>query len=109
MEKPLSKLKQIAEKLNVPYDMDRYEGPAEEFAVYAMTNIDGDNFADDRAQEHIATVRFDYIQPYNKPYQDKIFEILDLIVDAGFEESRVSVVIDSEKYRILQFTTEIIL
>lgn len=109
MIKPLEQLKSIAEKLNVPYDMDRYEGPEHEFAVYTMTEISGDNFADDRAQGYIASIRFDYIQPYNKPYQDKIFEIIDLMIEAGFEEPRVVVVNDNCEHRILQFTTEIVL
>lgn len=109
MIKPLEKLKNIAEKLKVPYDMDKYEGPAHEFAVYTMTDISGDSFADDRAQEHIANARFDYTQPYNKPYQDKIFEIIDLMIEAGFEEPRVVVVNDSYEHHILQFTTEIVL
>lgn len=106
--KPLEKLKNIAETLGVPHDIDKYIGPADTFAAYSMSEISGTEFADNRAQEHIASVRFDYTQPYNLSYQDKIFEIIDLLIDAGFEEPQVVVVTNEDyKYRILQFSTEI--
>lgn len=109
MVKPLEELKKIADKLNVPSGIDRYQGPAAAFAVYAMNEVDGDDFADDRAQAHIARVRFDYTQAYNLPYQDKMFEIIDMLIDAGFEEPSIVVVNDNYKYRILQFSTEILI
>lgn len=107
MVRPLEKLKNIAESLNIPYSTDKYIGPADTFAVYKMTDISGANFADNRAQAHIARVRFDYIQPINRSYQDKMFEIIDLFINAGFTEPSVVVVNDNDEETILQFTAEI--
>lgn len=107
MVRPLEKLKNIAERLNIPYSTDKYIGPADTFAVYKMTNISGANFANNRAQAHIARVRFDYVQPINRSYQDKLFEIIDLFIAAGFTEPSVVVVNDNDEETILQFTAEI--
>lgn len=108
-ETPLEKLRKIAEKLGVPYAIDKYVGPATSFAVYAMSGVTGTEFADDRAQEHIANVRFDYIMPNSKNFTAKLFEILDLLVDVGFAEPQVVIVNDeANKSHILQFTTEIL-
>lgn len=107
MIRPLEKLKNIAERLNIPYSTDKYIGPADTFAVYKMTDISGANFADNRAQAHIARVRFDYIQPINRSYQDKLFEIIDLFLAAGFTEPSVVVVNNDNEETILQFTAEI--
>ena len=68
MKKPLEKLKNIAEELNVPYAPYEYVGEADEYAVYAVTGIGGDNYANNRAQAHIAQVELDYIQPIQKSY-----------------------------------------
>ena len=107
MVRPLEKLKNIAESLNIPYSTDKYIGPANTFAVYKMVDISGANFADNRAQAHIAQVRFDYVQPINRSYQDKLFEIIDLFIKAGFTEPSVVVVNDNDEETILQFTAEI--
>lgn len=107
MVRPLEKLKNIAESLNIPYSTDKYIGPADTFAVYRMADISGANFADNRAQAHIARVRFDYVQPINRSYQDKLFEIIDLFIAAGFTEPSVVVVNDNDEKTILQFTAEI--
>lgn len=107
MVRPLEKLKNIAESLNIPYSTDKYIGTADTFAVYKMTDISGANFANNRAQAHIARVRFDYIQPINRSYQDKLFEIIDLFLAAGFTEPSVVVVNDNNEETILQFTAEI--
>ena len=107
MIRPLEKLKNIAESLNIPYSTDKYIGPAKEFAVYKMMDITGANFADNRAQAHIARVRFDYVQPINRSYQDKMFEIIDLFINAGFTEPSVVVVNNDNEETILQFTAEI--
>lgn len=107
MIRPLEKLKNIAERLNIPYSTDKYIGPADTFAVYQMVDISGSNFANNRAQAHIARVRFDYVQPINRSYQDKMFEIIDLFINAGFTEPSVVVVNDNNEETILQFTAEI--
>lgn len=107
MIRPLEKLKNIAESLNIPYSTDKYIGTADTFSVYKMTDISGANFANNRAQAHIARVRFDYIQPINRSYQDKMFEIIDLFLAAGFTEPSVVVVNDNDEETILQFTAEI--
>lgn len=107
MDNPLEKLKDIAEKLNVPYAIDKYIGQADTFAVYAMSGVTGTEFADDRAQEHIASIRFDYVMPHSQNFTNKLFEILDMLIDAGFAEPRIVVVNDNDKYHILQFSTEI--
>lgn len=107
MQKPLEKLRQIAEELNVPYAINKYEGTADEFAVYGMTAVDGDSYADNRAQAHIARVEFDYIQPIQKSYTEILFRILFMIRDYGFTEPQVIVVNDSDKKTILRFITEI--
>lgn len=107
MVRPLEKLKNIAESLNVPYSTDKYIGPADTFAVYKMADISGANFANNRARAHIARVRFDYVQPINRSYQDKLFEIINLFLAAGFTEPSVVVVNDNDEETILQFTAEI--
>ena len=107
MVRPLEKLKNIAESLNIPYSTDKYIGQADTFAVYKMTDISGANFANNRAKVHIARVRFDYIQPINRSYQDKMFEIIDLFINAGCTEPSVVVVNDNNEETILQFTAEI--
>lgn len=107
MVRPLEKLKNIAESLNIPYSTDKYIGTAKEFAVYKMMDITGANFADNRAQAHIARVRFDYVQPINRSYQDKMFEIIDLFISSGFTEPSVVVVNNNDEETILQFTAEI--
>ena len=107
MVRPLEKLKNIAESLNIPYSTDKYIGPADIFAVYRMEDISGANFANNRAQAHIARVRFDYVQPINRSYQDKLFEIIDLFLAAGFTEPSVVVVNNKNEETILQFTAEI--
>ena len=109
MVKPLEELKKIADKLNVPSGIDRYVGPETAFAVYAMNEVNGNDFCDNRAQAHIVNVRFDYTQPYNLSYQDKMFEIMDMLIAAGFDEPRIVIVNDNYKYRILQFSTEILI
>lgn len=107
MVRPLEKLKNIAESLNIPYSTDKYIGPADTFAVYKMADISGANFANNRARAHIARVRFDYVQPINRSYQDKLFEIINLFLAAGFTEPSVVVVNDNDEETILQFTAEI--
>lgn len=107
MVRPLEKLKEIAEELNVPYAPDKYIGEADEFAVYKMTDIRGEFLADDRAQEHAAEVRFDYVQPIKKSYQETLFKIIDLMIEAGFTEPDVTIINDNNEYTILQFTAEI--
>lgn len=105
---PLTLMKEIAEKLNVPYAVNEYTGPAKEFCVYKEIEVAGNMFADNRAQEHIIPVEFHYIQPAGKSFNDKIFEIMDELIAKGFTEPQITIVNDSNKYTILQFSTEII-
>lgn len=106
MKRPLEKLKNIAEELNVPYAPYEYIGEADEYAVYAVTGIGGDNYANNRAQAHIAQVELDYIQPIQKSYQAIVFRIIDLMIAAGFTEPTVVIVNDSNIRTILRFTAE---
>lgn len=107
MVKPMKKLKKIAETLKIPYATDQYIGTADIYAVYRMETVSGADYADNRAQAHIARVRFDYIQPINQPYQDIMFKIIDLMTAAGFTEPDVVVVNDDNTDTILQFTADI--
>lgn len=107
MVKPLELMKGIAEKLDVPYAVNYYKGSAKEFAVYSIKSVSGELYCDNRAQEHVAAAAFDYIQPINKAFQDKMFEISDLLIAAGFTEPQITIVNDSNTYTILQFRCEI--
>lgn len=107
--RPLEKLREIAEKLGVPYAIDKYIGSAESYVVYRMTGMDGEAYADDRAQAHIAHVRFDYIQPIQKSYNDVMFSIIDMFIEAGFSEPDIVIVNDDNKDIILQFTAEFVI
>ena len=69
--------------------------------------MDGEAYADDIAQAHIAHVRFDYIQPIQKPYNDVMFNIIDMFIEAGFSEPDIVIVNDNNEDVILQFTAEI--
>ena len=61
MIKPLEKLNRIAERLNVPYGIHKYEGEEPEFCVYQVDDIEPANFADNRAHARIAHVRLSLI------------------------------------------------
>lgn len=105
-QNPLEKLKMIAEKLRVPYDIHEYNGDAKEFCVYEVNNIDPELFADNRAQSYTASARLHYIMPAGGGFFQKSDEIADLLMSAGFTAPRV-LIEHQEKRTILQFTTEI--
>ena len=106
--KPLELLKQIAEKLNVPHGINSYRGKSTEFVVYTLESVSCECYADNCATEYTATVKFHYIQPANQSFEQKIFDIIDLLIDAGFTHPRADVVYDDDRI-ILQFTSEIAL
>ena len=103
---PLERLKKIAEKLHVPYGINAYRGKSSEFAVYTIESVSGECYADDCATEYTATVKFHYVQPANKSFEQKIFDIMDLFIDSGFVHPRADVVYEDNRI-ILQFTSEI--
>lgn len=106
-QNPLEKLKMIAEKLKVPYDIHEYNGTAKEFCVYEISGLDPELFADDKAQSYIASARLHYIMPAGEGFFQKSDEIADLLMNAGFTAPRV-LIEHQEKRTILQFTTEIL-
>ena len=106
--KPLELLKQIAEKLNVPYGINSYRGKSTEFVVYTLESVSGECYADNYPTEYTATVKLNYIQPANKSFEQKIFDIMDLLIDFGFTHPMDNVVYDDDRI-ILQFTSEIAL
>lgn len=106
--KPLELLKQIAEKLNVPHGISIYRGDAPEFIVYTLESVSGECYADNYPTEYTATVKLHYIQPANKSFEQKIFDIMDLLIDFGFTHPMANVVYDDDRI-ILQFTSEIAL
>ena len=105
-QNPLEKLKMIAEKLKVPYDIHEYNGTAKEFCVYEISGLDPELFADDKAQSYIASARLHYIMPAGEGFFQKSDEIAKLLMDSGFTAPRV-LIEHQEKRTILQFTTEI--
>ena len=104
--KPLAKLKNIAEKLNVPYGIHQYTGESPEFCVYEIQEYEPALFADNRAHARIAHARLDYTLPANKSYDNLIWDISDMLVEAGFTDPVISVN-HEEKYTTLQFSSEI--
>ena len=108
MVRPLERLKKIAEKLHVPHGINMYRGNAPEFIVYTLESVSGECYADNYPTEYTATVKLHYIQPANKSFEQKIFDIIDLLIDAGFTHPRADVVYDDDRI-ILQFTSEIAL
>lgn len=107
-EKVMQRLKKIAQSLGVPFAVNRYKGPAHEFAVYMIDGVDGRLIADNRAQYHIASVQFHYVMPNDRSFEDKVFQIIDLMRENGFAEPRVVVVNDeNSQSQILQFSSEI--
>lgn len=106
--KPLEKLRHIAEQLDVPYEIHKYEGPAPEFCVYQVDSIDPDNFADNRAGARIAHARLSYIQPIDKSYDAVMWKIIDLMTAEGFTEPLVGVDMQEEtKKTVLLFSADI--
>lgn len=96
MIKPLEKLNRIAERLNVPYGIHKYEGEEPEFCVYQVDDIEPANFADNRAHARIAHVRLSYIQPIDKSYDAVMWKIIDLMTTEGFTEPLVSIDMQDE-------------
>ena len=107
-DRVMTKLKRTAQALNVPFAVSRYKGPADEFAVYMIDGVDGRLIADNRAQYHVASVQFHYVMPNDVSFEDKIFQIIDLMHEEGFAEPRIVVVNDENAgSQILQFSSEI--
>ena len=107
-EKPLEKLKNIAEQLGVPYGIHEYKGEEPEFCVYQVDSVDPVNFADDKALDRIAQVRFSYIQPIDKSFDAVMWKIIDAMTDAGFTEPLVVVDMQTNTKRtIITFSAEI--
>ena len=108
MIKPLEKLNRIAERLNVPYGIHKYEGEEPEFCVYQVDDIEPANFADNRAHARIAHVRLSYIQPIDKSYDAVMWKIIDLMTTEGFTEPLVGIDMQDETNRtVLLFSADI--
>lgn len=107
-ERPLEKLSSIAAQLGVPYGVHEYRGEEPEFCVYQVDSVDPVNFADDRALDRIAHVRFSYIQPIDKSFDAVMWKIIDAMTDAGFTEPLVVVDMQTNTKRtVLTFSAEI--
>lgn len=107
-EKPLEKLSNIAAQLGVPYGVHEYRGDEPEFCVYQVDSVDPVDFADDRALDRIAHVRFSYIQPIDKSFDAVMWEIIDAMTAAGFTEPLVVVDMQTNTKRtVITFSAEI--
>lgn len=108
MIRPLEKLNSIAERLNVPYGIHKYEGEEPEFCVYQVDDVEPANFADNRAHARIAHVRLSYIQPIDKSYDAVMWRIIDLMTAEGFTEPLVGIDMQDETKRtVLLFSADI--
>lgn len=97
----------VCSTYGLPYCPDKYEGNAQRFFTYCITDMMPYLAADNKAQYYITTVRLDYVQPLKEPYAEIMKDIKNKLLEEGFTSPEIHISA-TEKFRVLRYEADII-